>query len=71
MEIYKLENGRYIVAEYNERTGQYIAPMNTAEKKETGARAYCAGNLERLGVHSYSTKSAARRWALARGFELE
>lgn len=71
MRIYKLENGRYIVAEYNESTGQYTAPMNEHEQKSTGCRLYYAGKLEHLGVHSYSTRQAAKRWARRQGFEIE
>jgi hypothetical protein len=71
MKIYQLENGRYVVAEYNEKNGQYTAPMNERERKVTGCHTYFAGNLEGLGVHSYSTKLAAKRWAEAQEIELE
>ena len=71
MKIYKLENGRYIVARYDENKGSYYAPMNSEEKKLTGCHTYTARGIEGLGVHSYSTKSAAKRWAVSQGYKIE
>jgi len=63
MKAYQLENGRWIIANYNEQNGQYTAPMNEQERKLTGCHTYFAGRLEGLGVHSYSRKSSAVKWA--------
>lgn len=62
MKAYQLKNSRWIVAEYDEKSGQYTAPMNERECKLTGCFAYCSGSLEGLGVHSYSSKAGATRW---------
>ena len=71
MKIYQLQNGRYIVARYDDQNGQYYAPMDDREKKLTGCCTYFAGSIEALGVHSYSTRSAAKRWAVKQGFNID
>ena len=70
MGIYRLNNGRYIVARYDDRNGAYYAPMNKEEKRLTGCHTYTARWIEGLGVHSYSTRSAAKRWAVGQGYEI-
>lgn len=70
MNIYKLKNGRYIVAEYDPKTNQYYAPMNAEEEKLTGCTTYVARNLISLGVHSFADRHGARRWAKANGYEI-
>lgn len=69
MEIYKLKNGRFIIAEWRERNAQYIGHVSPSPWQ-----GYCysyARNLEALagvGVTTYARRSDARR-ALKRRYE--
>ncbi len=62
MEIYQLKNGRFIIAELNEKNGQYYAPMTEKLSKQTGCNAYISGNIETLGSKSYKTKQSAKKF---------
>ena len=70
MEIYQLENRRFIVAEYSEKNNQYTSPMDAKEKKLTGCHTAFARKIENLDIHSYSTKASAERWAESQGYEI-
>lgn len=65
-EIYKLNNGRYIVASYDDRNHQYQS-SNIRPGYSGMGQAYCysyARNLEqlaRIGIKTYATRAAARR----------
>jgi hypothetical protein len=52
----------FIVAELNEKTGQYYAPMTEKRSKQTGCNAYTSGNIETLCAESYKRKQSARKF---------
>jgi hypothetical protein len=65
--VQKTEDGRYVVAWWDERKAQWLAPMNAREKALSGGKLYVARHMKNLGVHSYSTRSAAVRFARSEG----
>jgi len=71
MKIWKLENGRWIIAHYNYFTNQFTTSVNAYYYKLTGFHTTVANTLEYLakmeGVQTYSTYSNAKR-ALKRDY---
>lgn len=57
--VHQLDNGRWIVAYEDEKTGQWYAPMTEDERRLTGCDTYFAGSIERLNCTSYATRRTA------------
>jgi len=60
-------NGRFVVALYNPRNGQYEAPMNKSARELTGCYAVVSRDLSEIfaspNITKYLTRASAKRAA--------
>ena len=61
--VQQLDDGRWIVAAYDEQHNQWYCPMTAEEQRVTGCHTYIAHRLEDLGGSTFSAKSSAMRRA--------
>ncbi len=57
--VHQLRSGRFVVAYWDEKSGQWYAPMTPAERQATGCHTFFARDIENLGATSYVSRKAA------------